>query len=108
MILFVEGKRTEGLSPSTEWFPNRNQLWRNLDILSTVAAATGKRYGLLLLAEECRPVADFDESLPHLAPYERDFLRPHYLGCLTWRQACKATGVIDYEDLPKTIDDAEP
>jgi hypothetical protein len=40
MTLLVEGKRTEGLSRSTDWFPQRNQLARNLE----VAAESGEDY----------------------------------------------------------------
>jgi hypothetical protein len=37
LLLFVEGKRSEPLSPSTDWFPERNQLVRNLEVVGELA-----------------------------------------------------------------------
>jgi len=107
LIMFFEGKRLEQLSTRTTWMAIRNQLWRNLDAAANFAAATGKRYAVMLLAETCEPVGDFDASLPHLSPEERRFLQGHYLGCVTWPQACQATG-IGYNQLHDTIEQAEP
>jgi predicted protein tyrosine phosphatase len=104
LVLVIEGKRNEGLSPATHWFPQRNQLWRNVE--AAAAYAAGKRYAVLLLAET--PVeagSTLDASLPHLAHGERRLLAQHYLGCVTWRDACRTTGV-DYSKLPDTNDDA--
>jgi hypothetical protein len=30
-VLFIEGKRTEPISPATQWFKQRSQLWRNVE-----------------------------------------------------------------------------
>jgi hypothetical protein len=108
MVVVFEGKRLEQLSNRTRWMAIRNQLWRSLDAAANVAAATGKRYAVMLLAEACEPVGFFEESMPHLdLENDTSFLRGHYLGCVTWLQACRSTG-INYNDLPKTIEDAEP
>jgi hypothetical protein len=37
LVLFVEGKRTETLSKFTAWFPARDQLTRNLDLVGEVS-----------------------------------------------------------------------
>jgi hypothetical protein len=107
LVVFFEGKRLENLSPRTRWMPIRNQLWRNLDAAANAAATMGKRYAVMLLAETCETVCGFDASLPHIGQEERDFLRGHYLGCVTWQEACQATGV-GYDDLPETIGQAVP
>jgi hypothetical protein len=42
-------------------------------------------------------------SAPHLAAAERDELHAHYLGNITWEQACLATG-LDPRSLPDSTD----
>jgi len=39
-VLFVEGKRTESLSPATQWFKQWSQLWRNVEAAQDFAAGT--------------------------------------------------------------------
>ena len=39
-------------------------------------------------------------GLPHLTDDERRDLMAHFLGCLTWRMVCDATG-LDYGSLPR-------
>jgi hypothetical protein len=101
--IYLEGKRTEALSPSTDWYPGRNQLLRNLESAQTDAG--GAPFVCLVLAEEPLPEMDsttVDASLPHLEPAARQILLRHYLGTITWRQACAATG-FDYEALPDAV-----
>jgi hypothetical protein len=105
LLLFVEGKRTEALSSSTHWFPARNQLVRNLEVVGELAA--GRVAAVLLVSEE--PIveltpADVAASSPHLADSDRDALLGRYLGQTTWRALCAQLGV-DYAALPKTIAD---
>jgi hypothetical protein len=104
-ILVIEGKRTETLAAGVEWFPQRNQLWRNLEVTS--ATARGKPFALLLIAENHEAIENASASLPHFTPEEQAFLEGHFLGCITCRQACQATG-IDFGDLPDTIERASP
>jgi hypothetical protein len=104
LVLLVEGKREEHLSSSTSWFPRRNQLWRNLEVAAGLS--NGKRFALMLLAENAEPEPPIAESLPHLESYERDFLTKHYLGCVLWTDACRATGI--ESALPHTVEDSEP
>jgi hypothetical protein len=40
MTLLIEGKRTERLSRSTHWFPQRNQLARNLEVAARPSMTT--------------------------------------------------------------------
>lgn len=105
ILLLIEGKRTEPLSASVNWYPGRNQLVRNLEVAQELAG--DKPFAVLLIAED-----NFDPltpgiiniSLPHFSSEERQTLMQHYLGCLTWRQVCDSVGV-PYESLPDTVPD---
>ncbi|MFZ0825664.1 MAG: hypothetical protein WAM87_18540 [Terriglobales bacterium] len=103
--LFVEGKRTEKLSPSTSWYSKRNQLLRNLEAASV--HSSGHPFAQLLITEE--PAADLPaqivlDSLPHLSVEERSELLRHYAGAVTWQSLCSAVG-LRYETLPHTVPD---
>ena len=101
--LYVEGKRTEMLSAATDWYPKRNQLLRNLE--SARADAKGKPFAILLMVEKPQPgltPTQLESGLPHLSPVDRAALTQHYLGTVTWREACKATGV-GYDSLPHVV-----
>lgn len=37
LVVTVEGKRTETLSPATHWYPSRSQLGRNLEAARQLA-----------------------------------------------------------------------
>jgi hypothetical protein len=103
IVLVIEGKRTENLSESTAWYPGRNQLHRNLEAARDLAA--GRKFGVLVISEQeiSEPALGNSEAgLPHLTTDERAELMTHYLGCLTWRQVCGATGV-DFESLPRNV-----
>ncbi len=105
LVLLIEGKRTEPLSESTIWHKGRNQLLRNVESASEIAS--GKEFGVLLMSEE--PIAppnisDIDESFPHLSASKKQELVGHYWGCVTWKEACAATG-IPFDDLPHTTVD---
>ncbi|ADY14192.1 hypothetical protein SpiBuddy_2377 [Sphaerochaeta globosa str. Buddy] len=106
IVLAIEGKRTEeGPSQSVDWYPQRNQLVRNLEALKQYVK--DKEYALILIDEEGKYKLEetmFTASLPHLSLEERVELRRHYLGNITWKQVCIATG-INYSELPNTIDD---
>lgn len=101
--IYVEGKRTEALSPSTVWYPRRNQLLRNLE--SAQSDASGVPFACVIIAEESMPEmhsSTVEASLPHLEPAARQTLLRHHLGTLSWRQAC-ALAEIDYAELPHTV-----
>jgi hypothetical protein len=106
LVMFIEGKRTEALSPSTEWFPARNQLVRNLEALADFAGE--RTAGVLLVTEEPGPELSPDQvaaSTPHLDETERANLLKRYLGQTTWRTLCTALG-LSYEALPATSGEA--
>lgn len=103
MALLIEGKRTESLSDSTAWYGGRNQLHRNLEAARDLAGR--REFGVVVIGEETLPASALgnpDAGLPHLNPTEREELLTHYLGCLTWRQVCEATGV-GFDELPDNV-----
>lgn len=106
MIIFVEGKRTEALSKSTHWFPQRNQLVRNVEAAAEQARKAGKEFAVIVCAEKPLPVEDkdFDDSLPHLSTQECDELKKHYLGSVTWEQV--RAELCPEIALPVALDDA--
>ncbi len=104
--LAIEGKRTEPIASATSWFPQRNQIVRNLEVLKQKAGT--KEYALILMAEDgIDPITDtvFEQSLPHYDPAQILELKSHYLGCISWSDACKATG-ISFAQLPDNKLDA--
>jgi hypothetical protein len=106
MILLIEGKRTEPLSQSTDWYDGRNQLLRNVEAIAERAG--GKEFGVILLSEapmEAPSERMIAGSFPHLEEQQREPLMRHFWGCYTWAEACGATGV-NLNDLPKTAMEA--
>ena len=105
-ILAIEGKRTEeGPSESVSWYPDRNQIVRNLESAQQYAGT--RNFAVALIDEK----GDFkltsemiDNSLPHLSVDERKNLVSHYLGSTTWKRVCEATG-IDFAALPDKTED---
>jgi hypothetical protein len=91
LLLFIEGKRKEALSKSTRWFPDRNQLWRNVEAAEQMAE--GRQYGVILAVEseaagrEALAAAQqtLPLSLPHRVDDEAQLCR-HFLGFVTWKQ----------------------
>jgi hypothetical protein len=83
-LLLIEGKRTERISNSTDWFPKRNQVVRNVEVARYLA--NGKNFGVMVCAETLVELAEevWAESLPHLLDSDRAELKLHYLGCVTW------------------------
>jgi hypothetical protein len=106
LVITIEGKRTEPLSPSTDWYPARTQLVRNLEAARQLAH--GRRWGTLLMSEALIPegafasvAASLDDAAPHLAEAEHAELQAAYLGNMTWSDACAAVS-IDPKSLPDT------
>lgn len=107
LVVTVEGKRTDVLSPRTSWYPGRTQLVRNLE--AARERAIGRAWGTLLISEDLVPdgsfgavAASLDDAAPHLTDLERAQLQAAYLGNITWREACEAIGA-DYAALPDKI-----
>lgn len=105
-VLAIEGKRNEGVSRSIHWYPQRNQIVRNLEVLREYAGT--KQYALILMNKDgTDPIkdADFVLSLPHMSRKAVQEISRHYLGSISWREACEVLNV-PYSNLPDTICDA--
>ena len=103
LVIFVEGKRTEKLTASNDWFAQRSQLVRNMEVVGAVAG--DRPCGVLLAVEDPLPELDdqtLKESTPHLDADERAEVAARYLGQVLWRDLCGAVD-IDYESLPYTL-----
>jgi hypothetical protein len=89
-VLFVEGKRTESVSPSTLWFQQRSQLWRNVEAAKEFAGQ--KQFAVILAVENhadgiaalTHAAGSLDASYPHLDDQDRTELSRHLLGFVTW------------------------
>jgi hypothetical protein len=105
MTLLVEGKRTEGLSRSTHWFPQRNQLARNLEVAAE-AGDDHPTYVLLITQDATLDLTERDlrESTPHLDAADRARLLSRYFGRCTWPTLCRELNV---GPLPDTSTAAE-
>jgi hypothetical protein len=95
LVLTIVGKRTEPLTATTEWYPQRSQLVRDLE--AAKGLSEGKQWATLLLSEEpleqgsrAELERTLPESAPHLSDAERAELLEAYLGNLTWREARQA------------------
>lgn len=109
LAITVEGKRTEPISPATNWYPRRSQLVRNLEAAKQLSQ--GRQWGSVLISEtlehdgtDSALEAALPAGAPHLAVSERNELHAHYLGNITWQQACDATG-LDIGSLPNSTDE---
>ncbi|MBM3275907.1 MAG: hypothetical protein FJZ00_12195, partial [Candidatus Sericytochromatia bacterium] len=104
LIVFIEGKREEGLSVSTAWFPDRNQLVRNLEVIGQLRPE--KAGFVLLLTEETAPDVpgreDVPASAPHLNSGQHDQLWARYLGQATWLELCDQVGIA-FDSLPSKV-----
>ncbi len=103
LLVLIEGKRTEPLSESTRWFPQRNQVLRSLEALGAYARQIKKEFAVILMAEEyvqAKTLEDIAISLGHLAEEDRFELIGHYLGCVTWSDALARIY------FPHTVEDA--
>lgn len=87
-VLFIDGKRTETVSPATRWFQARSQLWRNVEVAQQFAQ--GKAFGVILAVEQDGKAAleeadaTLKESYPHLTDEQTSELSRHLLGFVTW------------------------
>jgi hypothetical protein len=107
LVICVEGKRTEPLSSSTDWYPPRTQIARNL--VAARQIARGRRWASVVISADQLPeaglntvAASLDQAAPYLSDAERGELQAAYLGNITWQQACDAVGV-RFDSLPDTV-----
>jgi hypothetical protein len=91
-VIFVEGKRTETVSPSTLWFQQRSQIWRTVEVAREFAG--GRQFGVILVVASERDgraalgaaVHSLAASYPHLPPDQQAELGRHLLGFTTWSE----------------------
>ncbi|MCZ7590536.1 MAG: hypothetical protein M5U27_17110 [Gaiella sp.] len=98
LVLLIEGKRRESLSPATAWYPDRNQLVRNLEVAS--GSVGTKEAFVLLVVEEAGPGLTRERliaSTPHMSDGNRELLTERYLGQVTWRS------LVDALELPSNV-----
>lgn len=105
LVVIIEGKRTEPVSAATDWFPQRNQIIRNLECARNLASRK-KNYAVLICAEQPVPIpgAAWSASLPHMSETERAELRAHFLGFVLWNRI--AAELCDQMSLPRTVQEA--
>ncbi|MBN2465277.1 hypothetical protein JXD38_06610 [candidate division WOR-3 bacterium] len=111
-VIAFEGKRTERQSARVYWLPDRNQVVRNIEAVEQYAERWGKAFAFILVVEQAAKeeeeivLQSVEASLPHLKKSEREELMRHFLGCITWGEACEATvPYSDYSSLPHTVCD---
>lgn len=108
-VIFIEGKRTEwGPAKEVSWYPERNQIIRNLDCAAQCARERGVPHYFVLLVVEGSLMAEASRkdaldrvttpatikaSLPHLSETERSLLLDHYLGHTTWERIVAQFGL---------------
>ena len=109
LILVIEGKRKEKTSKDISWYPERNQLIRNLEVVSEQAKAKRKEYAVMVCAETedigiNNLEVEAEKGMPHLNPSEQCAITDRYLGCVLWKDLCAETG-IKFNDLPNLVED---
>lgn len=52
LLLIIEGKRTEVVSPSTRWYAERSQVWRNVEAAKELA--NGRAFGVIVAVDGTR------------------------------------------------------
>jgi hypothetical protein len=98
-VLFVEGKRTESVSPSTLWFQQRSQLWRNVEAAKEFAS--DKQFAVILAVEReadgttalAKAASSLEGSYPHLNSGQRAELSRHLIGFVTWPEVVTRFGL---------------
>lgn len=98
LVVTVIGKRTEGLAPASEWYPQRSELVSDLEVARRLA--DGKRFASLVLSDRLLPdagdevfAATLARGAPNLEASELVELHDAYLGNLTWDDARDAVGL---------------
>jgi hypothetical protein len=89
-VMIVERWRDDLTSSSSRWYPDRVQLWRDLEATREFAAS--RTFGLILLVDDdaqgtaalAAANASMTGSYPHLVFEEQEKLERHLLGYVTW------------------------
>lgn len=109
-VTVLEGKRTEPVSSKVLWYPQRNQLWRNVEAAQTLAQ--GRTFGVIVAVEHAEDgkyaldtaIESLDASCPHLNGAERASLATHLLGYVTWTGTMKEAFDLPDRCFPKSAD----
>jgi hypothetical protein len=80
LVLLIECKRNEILSPSTAWYQARNQLGRNIEAAKEQAALRRKNFAVIVCSENAVSIdaKSLGGSFPHIS--NREDLYQHYWG----------------------------
>ena len=78
------------MSPSTLWFEQRSQLWRNVEAAKELAG--DKQFAVILVVEReadgttalANAASSLAGSYPHLDSVQRAELSSHLIGFVTW------------------------
>lgn len=89
-MLIVERWRDDLITSSSRWYPDRIQLWRDLEATRELAGA--RTFGLVMLVDDetqgvaalAAADASLADSYPHLVFEEQEKLERHLLGYVTW------------------------
>jgi hypothetical protein len=101
VVLFIEGKRNDTLASATNWYPERNQIIRNLEVAQEYVRNKNIDFAVMVISEkEIDPILPdvIENSLPHFSPTEREAIMGSYLGFILWEDLCRCVG-IDFEPL---------
>jgi hypothetical protein len=98
-VVFIEGKRTDSVSPSTLWFKQRSQLWRNVEAAEQLA--NGRAFAVILAVESeadgqaalTDAAATLAPSFPHLPSERQQELSRHVPGFVTWPEIVTRFGL---------------
>jgi hypothetical protein len=88
-VLVVERWRDSLMTSSSRWYPERVQLWRDVEAVREFAAS--RKYGVILAVDDDvqgtaaleAAAASMSASFPHLVFEEQDKLERHLLGYVT-------------------------
>jgi hypothetical protein len=87
VVILVEGKRTEKVSGNVLWYPQRNQLWRNVE--AAQRPAEGRDFGVIVGVEfEADGKREMESGLRALRRAARTSLSRRKASC---RAVCSAT-----------------
>lgn len=102
IIFGIEGKRNEDVSPDTEWCPNRYQLFRNIEVISSIADHLIPCFAVISESDIEIPHDALSQSLPHLNDGERKKIHDCYLGNISWDRLQKE---LMLKSPPDTVED---
>jgi hypothetical protein len=112
-VLFIEANHGERALPSTRWFEERSQLWRNVEAASEFAG--GREFAVILAVESeaegtaalAASAASLAGSYPHLDAGQREDLARHLIGFVTWAEVATRFA-LSPECVPAMVSEDDP